>query len=277
MRQHGRPSILFIAPAVPAASGNGLAMRLGLVLEALRLVGAVDLVVLPLTGPPVPSPLCEKLGLQPKFVRVAGRADTHYSLVMGLRDDRERLAAFAAYGRPARTARLSLPVLADLWQAVGRRSYDLVHISRSYLMPVLTLWPDKRAAPVISLDLDEDDVVACERQSALLRLCGDDHRADWEMLEARAFERLRAKWLKSFDLVMIASEVERERIRSRDPDADPIVVPNAVELPDLQRRRPMAGSCSSAVSAISPISTPRCGCARRSGRRSGGSARRRRN
>src|SRR5262249_2536896 len=106
MTSRTRPSILFVSPAVPAAGGNGLAMRLGLFLEALVRVGDVQLVVLPVSGPPVASALCERLGVQPHFVPVSGRADTHFSLLAGLRDDRERLAAFADYGRPSLTAGL---------------------------------------------------------------------------------------------------------------------------------------------------------------------------
>jgi glycosyltransferase involved in cell wall biosynthesis len=232
MKQGRRPAILCIAPAVPAAKGNGLAMRLGLVLEALHRVGEVDLIVLPLTGPPIPSALCGTLGIQPRFLATAGREDARFTQLSKIGDGGKRREAFAAYGRPTLTAGLSLPVLADLERAIDRRGYDLVHVSRSYLMPILALWPGPRPPPMISLDLDEDDVAACERQSALFRLRGNGDRADWEMLEARAFDRLHREWLRRVDVALISSRLESERIRARYPGTDPVVVPNAVEIPD---------------------------------------------
>ena len=78
----GRPRALFIAPAMPALSGNGLAMRLGMFLEGLAAVAAVELVVLPIVGPAAASAaLPEKLGIVPAIVPVAGRADTVFGLI----------------------------------------------------------------------------------------------------------------------------------------------------------------------------------------------------
>jgi glycosyltransferase involved in cell wall biosynthesis len=44
------PSTLLITPIRPAGSGNGLAMRAGLLLEGLRQAGPVDLLVVPVAG-----------------------------------------------------------------------------------------------------------------------------------------------------------------------------------------------------------------------------------
>ena len=96
----GRPRALFIAPAMPALSGNGLAMRLGMFLEGLAAVAAVELVVLPIVGPATASAaLPEKLGIMPVIIPVAGRADTVFGLIARIKEPRARAAAFGKYGR----------------------------------------------------------------------------------------------------------------------------------------------------------------------------------
>ena len=45
-----RPRVLFIAPTLPALTGNGLAMRMGVFAEALARWADVDLAVVPVAG-----------------------------------------------------------------------------------------------------------------------------------------------------------------------------------------------------------------------------------
>ena len=45
-----KPSLLFLAPVMPAPTGNGLAMRAGLILDALARNFSVHLLVVPLFG-----------------------------------------------------------------------------------------------------------------------------------------------------------------------------------------------------------------------------------
>ena len=46
--------MILCTPIVPARTGNGLAMRAGVLLESLAAAGPVDLVVVPVSGPAVP-------------------------------------------------------------------------------------------------------------------------------------------------------------------------------------------------------------------------------
>ena len=41
---------VFISPIVPASTGNGLAMRMGLFVEALSRIARVDVIVVPVAG-----------------------------------------------------------------------------------------------------------------------------------------------------------------------------------------------------------------------------------
>src|SRR5262249_21841598 len=94
----GESVALMIAPAVPARSGNGLAMRLGIFLEALRLALPVDLVVLSPPGfPQHTGDLPETLGARRISLASARSIDTEFILLNRIRDEAARLAAFRAY------------------------------------------------------------------------------------------------------------------------------------------------------------------------------------
>ena len=47
-----KPALLFVSPTFPATAGNGLAMRMGVFLEAYARRFQVTLVVVPLDGQP---------------------------------------------------------------------------------------------------------------------------------------------------------------------------------------------------------------------------------
>ena len=79
-----RPRALMIAPAVPGEIGNGLAMRLGLFLEAFARVAEVDLAVLPVAGAAnEPTALLGRLGITP-IMLPCDRPDTRFALLSRL-------------------------------------------------------------------------------------------------------------------------------------------------------------------------------------------------
>jgi glycosyltransferase involved in cell wall biosynthesis len=66
--------LLFISPVIPAVTGNGLAMRAGMVLEALASRHSVSILVNPLYAPPGPVPeffarMCRRVAIGPKAYR----------------------------------------------------------------------------------------------------------------------------------------------------------------------------------------------------------------
>jgi hypothetical protein len=74
---------LVIAPVLPADSGNGLAMRAGMFVEALHQLGEVDVLVLPVAGDVGEAALCRRLGIRPTIIEISGRGDTHYAMLRG--------------------------------------------------------------------------------------------------------------------------------------------------------------------------------------------------
>ena len=229
-----RPRALFIAPAAPARSGNGLAMRLGIFLEALSRIADTELLVLPIAGRGAEEcELTRELGLPATTVAVAGRADTNYTLLKQLASHTERLVAFKIYGRGSRHAAVSLPVVEAVRSVAAHRGFDLVHAGRLYTAEAgLAVGARHR-----TIDLDEDDAWAWRREAELARAAGNSEAADWAEAEAEAEDRLLGRIASSFDRMFIAGEADRERLRSRHRDLTVEVVPNGVSLAPSPKRR----------------------------------------
>ncbi|MEP9390172.1 glycosyltransferase family 4 protein [Mesorhizobium sp. KR9-304] len=228
---------LLIAPTMPDDAGNGLAMRVGVFLEALSSLGELDVILLPMFGTAeAESALCRRLGVRPHIVPVVGRAETHFSIVASMADPQARAEAFIRYGKPSLSAFLSVPVLREIQVLTAERGFDLVHLARSYLLPAAGIWSPGQK-PTVSVDLDEDDAETHRRIGALHARRGDDFRAKWLEAEARAFDRLIEIWLPRTDLSFIATERERDAIAERYR-VRPLIAGNTVAIPPAASREP---------------------------------------
>lgn len=227
-----RPRALHIAPIMPARSGNGLAMRQGMFLDALSRQFDTDLIVVPVAGQyEVPSSLPDALGIRTRLLSVAGRHDTHFSLLAQIADPLARVGAFQDYGRSSLAAYLSTPVLADLKASVGANHYDIIHIGRSYLTDALRVLRGR----VATVDLDEDEWTSYREIASILR-AGDPAAALWAEAEADAFYRQIGRSAPQLKHSFISSEAEAIRITERHPTIDVEVVQNAVSIPGSVRR-----------------------------------------
>jgi len=129
-----RPRVLFIAPTLPALTGNGLAMPMGIFAEALARWADVDLAVVPVAGGDVENtPFLQSLDLRLSRVSWDRRPDTHYTLLSRVADPATRLQAFKAYGKPTISSALTARVAENIGEIAGAGRYDLIHIGRSYM------------------------------------------------------------------------------------------------------------------------------------------------
>ena len=216
---------LMIAPIMPALSGNGLAMRMGVFLEALRRRGKTELIVAPLAGrADAPPTLPRALGVETWVVPVAGREDTHYALIARLRDPVQRLQAMRQYGRSAFAARLSPAVVADVAAATAGRDYDLAHVGRAYLARAgLAV----AAARALSLDIDENDLEVLRSQAVRRRSSGQSAAAALLTAEGEALESEMRRDLPRFPRLFASSAAEAAGLRPFAPDSTILVAPNA--------------------------------------------------
>jgi polysaccharide biosynthesis protein PslH len=217
-----------VSPAMPALTGNGLAMRAGLFLQALTRVADVDLLVVPLFGNIGPE-ADAWAGKVAACVRVLDRGppDTHFGLIMRLTDPAARLDAFAAYGRPSVGANVSSSMIAAAADLMQQERFDLIHVQRSYCAPLGCAIAARGATPVMTMDLDEDDGRLYTALADLAgRTVGPDARR-WNLLEASAFRRLLADTAAGFDRLWVSSATDATSLRSLTKPLETRLAPNA--------------------------------------------------
>ena len=238
------PHLLFVAPILPAATGNGLAMRAGVFLDALARDFAVTLLVIPVAG--------GHAGALPPFV--AGRArrvvtasldrvlDPLWNLSARLRDPAARAAAIAAYPRPALCRFATTPLREEVTAALAGERYAAVHVMRSYLAPYAApfLPAAGAATPFASLDLDDDEAATHARLAALAARCGAADDARVATAEAAKYERHEAQWLPQFRLLLACADLHARKLAAAHPGCRTGVVPNTIALPPPPPARPPA-------------------------------------
>jgi glycosyltransferase involved in cell wall biosynthesis len=213
MTDHRR--VVLVVPIAPARGGNGLAMRAGVLLEALAEQAIVDVFVVPVSGPA--SSDLEWAHQHARSIRVARpvsdtRARDHVIAQVADRRLRKRLEQTAPL--PGRAAAAPPTLASDVVDAFGREPSTVVVGMRAYLAPLACGLATRLGAARLVIDLDEDD-------STLLRELGYADEAD-------AFERLGRAWLPDADALLLASSVDAAAIARRYALHDVHVVPNAI-------------------------------------------------
>lgn len=235
-----RDRLLMLVPIMPADRGSGLAMRAGFFLDAYSRRFDIDLVVVPVAGTVEPTRFVRSRVRRLDVLNV-DRADSHYALVVSVRDPASRLDAFRRYGRPSLAAFVGQagPLLEDF--ADGSR-YDAVHVFRLYLAELAAPWMGRGGDQArLILDCDEDDALAYRRIAAMERRRRDFVAAGWAEAEATAFGQMAAAWLPKFDLVFAASRQEASSLSasaSRTRVLPNVLVVTPAGLRSRRRHRP---------------------------------------
>jgi glycosyltransferase involved in cell wall biosynthesis len=221
-------SLVLLVPIMPADHGNGLAMRAGLLLDALSRSYDVHLILAPVAGRPSAS--------WPTFVvdrtvdRLCLEGDPSVPTAP------ERLFDVAAMERallpaPARFATPNrLSTVRDACSTLA--AIDVVVIMGLYLAPFVGQFRNAAGRPLLVLDLNDDEVTSRRRIAEVRRRRGHHSSADEVDVEADKYRVLQDRWLRTFDLVLVCSEQDRTVIASRCAQTDIHVFPNAVTVPD---------------------------------------------
>ena len=231
------PRAVFVTPIAPARAGNGLAMRMGLFLEALCRISEVDVILVPAAGgaiSPEASRFLQELGVRLHRISIAGASDTHFSLLTRIPDSRARLEAFRAYGKPSLASPLSAPVLASIEKVIRSCAPRIAHVGRSYLAASVAALP---AGVVATLDLDEDDLTSFASQALLARKKGNAIAADWLEQEGLACDAMISRFGARFQRMFVASSREAWLLAKRHAAFQFERMENAVEIPPRIVRR----------------------------------------
>jgi glycosyltransferase involved in cell wall biosynthesis len=214
-----KPTVVLVVPLVPAETGNGLAMRAGMLLDALATDATVHVLVVPVSGPVTEAKWARERARSVSFVPPA-RADSlrdHTTRQLADPDLRARFEATAPL--PSRAVALP-PTLATEAAALlpdGVESPAAVLAMRLYLAPLGAQLARTLGARRFAVDADDDD-------GALVRAFGD---AD----EAAAWDRIAACWLPEADAVFAASAIDAAGIAAHAGIDRVSVIPNAVHIP----------------------------------------------
>jgi polysaccharide biosynthesis protein PslH len=241
-----RRRLLFISPIIPAQRGNGLAMRTCFFLEAYARHFDIDLAVFPIIA--APEKVTDFVRACVTRLQVFPRppTDVHFSLVATTIDPAARLSAFLRYGRPSLASRAGASTQQMLEHWVKNDRYDVVHIERLYLAPVVERWKSLLSAqPRLVIDCDDDDATAYRQLAAIERRHGRAEAAAWAEAEAAAFTATAQRMLGHFDLAFAASGSAAASLSAHGMQVT--VVPNVVSIERTPAPRRIKDACKTVL------------------------------
>ncbi len=220
---------------MPADAGNGLAMRAGGFLEAFAQDFDVTVLVIPLADAnPVINRFVKGHAKQIHVVALAPYLDPLWSLCNRVLAPAERLAALAAYPRPALCRYATGPCHEKVERLLGAEKFDVIHVMRSYLVPYLSRYMSSahvRGTFLPSLDLDDDEPLSYQHIAALLAADGCDDDALLAEQERLKCQRQEAECLRLFQLVMCGTRAHAARVVDMGFTGAVAVISNTVRLP----------------------------------------------
>jgi glycosyltransferase involved in cell wall biosynthesis len=217
-----RRALVLLAPIAPAATGNGLAMRVGAHLRALAGRYDVRVVVVPVAGGATATAWAELYASSAATVLPGDASAVRAASARLVADARWRERLLRAQPFPAPVTYASPVLAAAVCEAAGGVRGARVHAIRAYLAPLAVAVAEQAGAPWATLDLDDDD-------EHLLEQAG---RHD----DAAAYGRILETFGAEFAWVSLASEADAARVAQRH-GLRSVVVPNSVDLPAGQPRR----------------------------------------
>lgn len=211
-----KPGLLFIAPAMPASTGNGLAMRAWCFLEAYARTHDIHLVVVALFGAAHVSAEIQGICRQVEVVTPSRLA---------------RLLSPPWKAQPSLCRRLPTEAGTVIRSILHQNPCRLIHVQRLYLTPVISGLLGQPDTPPIILDLDDIDSSTFLRLADLHARRGEAGQAAAHRREARRFAHLEQAMIPQMSLALVCHADDGERLAAHYPMVPIQVIANAP--PDL--------------------------------------------
>lgn len=238
-----RRRLLLVTPVMPAPTGGGLAMRAASTLKALSRHFAVELLVVPVAGvATTPSDFVLRHATRVQCLNLENHLDPHFALIARLKDPAHREHALRAYPKPHLSRFCTGEGARYLYEWSDRQAVAAVHVMRLYLAPFADLFlrlPESER-PACVLDLDDDEILTRRRLADLHRAQSDCESAEREESELQKYAAFATRYLPAFDRVTVCSTADADRLALQHPHTRFAVVPNGYDMPDVNRRTPLA-------------------------------------
>ena len=227
-----RKRILLVAPAIPAQTGNGLSMRIGVFLQAAATLGDIDVLAIPYLSSFGPEEITFTRKYTKRLIVVVneGRTDTLFEVIKNKANQEQGLAAFAAYGRPSTCSHMSSPVLFDAAHAVSGQSYDLCIVMRLNCLPILDAIMKTTNLKHVVCDLDDDDqqLALDKAQNALEQ--GDNGTHQWYKIEAEIYREFLDKMSLKSELLTISNPLSLARLSTPEQKTPINLLENSIAI-----------------------------------------------
>jgi glycosyltransferase involved in cell wall biosynthesis len=212
-------AVVLVVPVVPQTTGNGLAMRAGMLLEALASRCPVDLLMVPVSGPAAATAWAGGLARSLQIVGPAEGAAARRHVTLQLADATLRRRLQATAPLPLRVRAAPPTLAADAFPEATARTAppQAVFVLRGYLAPFGCTLARRLSAKRIVIDVDDDDEQLARSSGALD--------------EADAVARVARAWLPEADVVCAAAHNEAHAIAARYGLSAVVTLPNAVRIP----------------------------------------------
>jgi len=232
-----KPPLLFLSPTAPTSTGHGLGMRAHAILRALAQRYRVFLLVL--NHPPADAEaraslhaLCAETAFLPiglwnrrdaRIRRIAARWPSAYRLL---------------FPKPYEWDRIARTDVALPFQV---REFEIAHVFRLYMAPLLNHLRAKASWRQCQLDLDDLESMTRGRLAAVYKASGDNAGATQLEMEARQYEQIEREHLHRFDRLFACSQSDQERIQKLGLHPSPEVLPNIMSIGNIPEATPHKG------------------------------------
>ena len=201
-----KPELLYVSPVIPGLTGNGLAMRAGMVLEALSELYRVSLLVVP-RYPTIDQSIPDR------FLKCCHRA-----AIVPHDNDVKRRAAEAG-------------------RVFQGRTFDTIHVFRLVTLPFARPYFDRVCGRArLHLDLDDIESKTHRRIASLHESAGNAASAEFEKSASYRSLLLETAAFGMFHRIYVCSEADKAELVHRGK-AEVQVLKNAVRLPASVSRR----------------------------------------
>lgn len=235
-----RKKLLILTQTLPALGGQGTAMRLGNMLEALARHFDITMICVSVDRPTHPEILAQRwkdLCSRTVFFNVANEAEP-------LRQRQRNTLTRLMNPHPKLLSTWPVDHVMSRLSEFRSEHFDAVLVSRIRLMP---LWRAMQAQLGISADrriLDLDDIES-RSQALQVNMLGVPHLGKMgyvlEWLEARKLAREEARAFNEMERVLLCSPEDKALLGQRFPEGQIGVIPNTIRVPaQLPARQPRA-------------------------------------